>query len=375
MAKKTDDQKPEEQKFEMEYRMMGGTGLKVSVMGYGTMTFDNEDNAIELLEVCRKYGVNFFDNAELYGQPMGNAEILFGKALKKLQKKDPLLWRRSDLVITTKLFFFDGTLKQKNGPTVKYAKNEIGLSRKHLMEGIKGSLERLQLDYVDIVYAHRYDSVTPMEEIVRGFTDIIRSGKAFYWGTSMWPAQKLTEAYWIARLNNLIPPVVEQPIYNMFSRDIVELEYPPLYEQPYGLGTTIWSPLDSGILTGKYNDEIPTDSRLSDKNRLSGWFKLYYEKTKEEKTEVVKALMAYAKEKFNSTVTILALAWTIKNRNVSVCILGGTKPQQLEENMKAIELASKLTKQHLEDIDKILENKPTIDPLRIPLNRLPEKKN
>jgi len=242
------------------------------------------------------------------------------------------------------------------------------------MEGIKGSLERLQLDYVDIVYAHRYDSVTPMEEIVRGFTDIIRSGKAFYWGTSMWPAQKITEAYWIARLKNLIPPVVEQPIYNMFSRDIVELEYPPLYEQPYGLGTTIWSPLDSGILTGKYNDEIPTDSRLSDKNRISGWFKLYYEKTKEEKTKVVKALMAYAKEKFNSTVTILALAWTIKNRNVSVCILGGTKPQQLEENMKAIELASKLTKQHLEDIDKILENKPTIDPLRIPLNRLPEKK-
>jgi len=370
-------QQPEEQKFEMEYRMLGNTGLKVSVLGFGSMTFDDEDNAVELLEACRKYGINFFDNAELYGQPLGNSDAVFGKALKKLQKKDPLLWRRSDLVITAKLFFFDGTGKQSNSSplTVKYAKNELGLSRKHVMEGMKGCLERLQLDYVDIVYAHRYDPSTPMEEIVRGFTDIIRSGKAFYWGTSMWPAQKITEAYWIAQLNNLIPPVVEQPIYNMFSRNIVELEYAPLYEKPYGLGTTIWGPLDSGILTGKYNDEIPPDSRLSDKNRLSGWVKPRLEKTKAEKIEVVKPLTAYAKEKFNTTVTVLALAWTIKNRNVSVCILGGTKPKQVEENVKAIELASKLTKQHLEEIEKMLDNKPMIDPLRIPFNRLPETKN
>jgi len=364
----------EENKFDMEYRLLGGTGLKVSVMGFGSMTFDNEDNAVELLETCRKYGVNFFDNAELYGSPLGNGETLFGKALKKLQQKDPVLWRRSDLVITTKLFFFDGTGKQKNGPMVNYAKNEVGLSRKHLMEGIKGSLQRLQLDYVDVIYAHRYDALTPMEEIVRGFTDIIRSGKALYWGTSMWTSQKITEAYWVAKLNNLIPPVVEQPIYNMFAREIVENEYAPLYESPYELGTTIWSPLDSGILTGKYNENVPSDSRLNEKNRLSIWLRNYYEMTKDEKIEIVKSLMAYAKEKLNTSVAILALAWVIKNRHVSVCLLGGTKPQQVEENMKALEIASKLTKENLEEIEKLLKNKPRPDMYRVVMSRLPENK-
>jgi len=280
-----------------------------------------------------------------------------------LQAKDPVLWRRSDLVITTKLCFFDGTGKQKNGPHIAYAENELGLSRKHLMEGINGSLERLQLEYVDVVFAHRYDPLTPMEEIVRGFTDIIRSGKAFYWGTSQWTSQKITEAYWIAKVNNLIPPVVEQPLYNMFARDLLESEYLPIFQQPYAIGTTIWSPLDSGILTGKYNKDVPKESRMGD-NRLSVWFKSRYEKTMSDKCEKVEKLIAYAAEKFNTSVAILALAWSIKNRNVSVCLLGATKPGQLEENMKSIEVASKLTKQHIEEIDAILENKPQRDFMR-----------
>jgi len=253
------------------------------------------------------------------------------------------------------------------------AKNEIGLSRKHLMEGIKGSLTRLQLDYVDIVFAHRYDPVTPMEEIVRGFTDIIRSGKALYWGTSMWSSQKITEAYWIAKINDLIPPVVEQPVYNMFARDIVEMEYAPLYEYPYEMGTTIFSPLDSGILIGKYNENTPSDSRMDKKNRLSAWLTSRYEKTKDEKIEIVKPLMAYAKEKFNTPVAVLALAWAIKNRHVSVCILGGTKPKQVEENMKALELASKLKKEHMEEIENILKNKPTMDISRTVFSRIEKK--
>jgi len=365
--------KTDEKKFEMEYRMLGGTGLKVSVLGFGTMTFDNEDNAVELLETCRKFGVNFFDNAELYGEPLGNSEIVFGKALKKLQQKNPELWRRSELVITTKLFFFEGTGKQKNSPTVKYAENEFGLSRKHLMEGIKGSLQRLQLDYVDVLYAHRYDPATPMEEIVRGFTDIIRSGKALYWGTSMWSSQKLTEAYWVAKVNNLIPPIVEQPIYNMFARNIVEIEYSPLYEQPYALGTTVWSPLDTGVLTGKYNKDVPKESRLGD-NRLGVWLKAHYEKTLSAKIEKVELLIKFAKDKFNTSVTTLALAWVIKNRNVSVCLLGATKSAQLEENMQSIEIAQKLTKEDLAEIDKLLDNKPISDGMRQIDGRLPVKK-
>jgi len=274
-----------------------------------------------------------------------------------LQAKDPVLWRRSELVITTKLCFFEGTGKQKNGPHIAYAENELGLSRKHLMEGINGSLERLQLEYVDVVFAHRYDPLTPMEEIVRGFTDIIRSGKAFYWGTSQWTSQKITEAYWIAKVHNLIPPVVEQPIYNMFTRDILEIEFLPMFQQPYAIGTTIWSPLDSGVLTGKYNKDIPKESRMGD-SRLADWVKLFYAKSLGDKCVKVEKLIAYAAEKFNTSVTILALAWAIKNHNVSVCLLGATKPGQLEENMKCIEIASKLTKQHIEEIDVILDNKP-----------------
>merc|ERR1712241_1165850 len=211
-------------------------------------------------------------------------------------------------------------------------------------------------DYVDIVYAHRYDPTTPMLEIVRAFNKLIQDGKAFYWGTSMWTAQKLTEAYWVAKINNLIPPVVEQPMYNMLRRDIVEDAYLPLMEAPYNMGMTVWSPLDSGVLTGKYVKEIPKDSRLGGNNRLgNNWFG--NEKYIGNKNEKVAKLMEIAKDMGVSMVS-LALAWVIKNKNVSVCMLGGSKAYQLEQNMDAIATAIKLDAEALEKIEKILDNKP-----------------
>ena len=182
--------------FEMEYRTLGGTGLKVSCLGFGTMTFNSAEQGKELMKVARKYGINFFDNAELYGEPLGKAEEYFGLAYQELLKEDPLLWRRTDLVITTKLFFGpSGDKKQLNEPTISYGENEKGTSFKHIIEGMDKSLKRLKLDYVDIVFAHRWDSLTPTEETVRAFTKLIRDGKAFYWGTSCWTSQKITEAY------------------------------------------------------------------------------------------------------------------------------------------------------------------------------------
>jgi len=340
----------------MEYRMLGGTGLKVSCLGLGTMSLDSEEQTIELLSAVRNYGVNFFDNAELYGEPCGNASKLFGSALKKLQAKDAKLWRRSDLVITTKLFFGASGGDQPNSPIRPYGVNEKGLSRKHLIEAMNEELERLQLDYVDVVLAHRHDPLTPMLEIVRGFTDIIRSGKAFYWGTSMWSAQKITEAYWVAKVNKLIAPVVEQPLYNMFSRDIMEKDYLPMFEQPYNIGTTTWSPLDSGILTGKYVKEVPKDSRLGGQNRLGKWWgnEKY---VAAEKNAKVEKLMEIAKEMGVSMVS-LALGWVIKNKNVSVCLLGGSKASQLEQNCEALAAAKKLTAEELKRIDEILDNNP-----------------
>jgi len=340
----------------MEYRTLGGTGLKVSCLGLGSMSFNSVEQTMELMSVSRKYGVNFFDNAELYGEPCGQGDALFGAALKKLQEEDPKLWRRSDLVITSKLFFGVSHGDEPNLPNRSYGQNELGLSRKHVMEGMNQSLERMQLDYVDIVLAHRHDVLTPMEEIVRGFTDIIRSGKAFYWGTSCWTSQKITEAYWVAKIHHLIPPVVEQPQYNMFSRDAMEKEYLPMFEAPYNIGSTTWSPLDSGILTGKYVKDIPKDSRLGGGHRLGTWWgkERYVQKVKNEKVE---KLMEIAKGMEVSMVQ-LALGWVIKNKNVSVCLMGGSKASQMEQNCQSLEAAKKLDAETMKKIDDILDNKP-----------------
>jgi len=293
-----------------------------------------------VLRICRKAGINFFDNAEAYGKEQGDAEIIMGKAMKTLKEEDPKAWRRSEIVVSTKLFWGPGGVNCK------------GLSRKHIMEGITASLERLQLDYVDLVFCHRSDKLTPTEETVRAMTDVVRSGKALYWGTSEWTAQQITEAYWIAKMHNLIPPVMEQPQYNLFERARVEKEYERMYLEPYRIGTTIWSPLKSGILTGKYNKGVEDGTRLATKGYTFLANKL------EERIPIVEKLMAFAKEKLDTTVACLAIAWCVKNKNVSTVILGATKESQIRENLKALAVAEKLTPDLMKEIDEIMGNNP-----------------
>lgn len=288
-----------------------------------------------------------FDNAEAYGNPVGEAERIFGQAYKELKEEEPDLWRRSDVLITTKLFWGGSGF------------NERGLSRKHIIEGMNASLERLQLDHVDLIYCHRPDSVTPTENVVRAMTDLIRQNKAMAWGTSEWSAQQITEAFWVAETQGLEPPAVEQPQYHMFHRERVEKEYYPMYKRPYNIGLTTWSPLASGLLTGKYNDgQLPEDSRA--KQEGYSWLESTIKTWEEEgKLAKVKELSDYAKENFDCTIAELALAWCVKNPDVSCVLLGATKQHQIESNLKAITLVEKLTDDHLEALEKILGNKPS----------------
>jgi len=327
----------------MQFKNLGRTGLKVSVFSYGgwlTVGGTQRNDAVkELIKTAWENGINTFDNAEVYSS--GQSEIDMGQAFKDLKLK------REEFVVTTKIFFGTG----RKDP------NQKGLSRKHLIEGTKASLRRLQLDYVDIVYAHRPDVNTPMEEIVRGFNYIIEQGWAFYWGTSEWTAQQLQEAYGIAERLNLIGPATEQSQYNLFHRQKVEVDFKPLQEK-YGLGNTIWSPLASGLLTGKYNDGIPEGSRFANhKDFFESTLKELDGAGGKEKIERIKKLSALA-EKLGGTVTHLSLAWTVKHPGVSSCILGATKPEQLLDNLKALDLIEKLTPEVMEEIDSIVENKP-----------------
>lgn len=323
----------------MEYRFLGKSGLKISALSFGAwVTFSSqigEDTAYECMTAAYEHGVNFFDNAEVYAE--GKAEIMMGNVLKKTG------WKRSDLVISTKLFWGG------DGP------NDNGLSRKHIMEGINNSLQRLQLDYVDLIFCHRPDLYTPMEEIVWSMNQVINQGKAFYWGTSEWNAQQITEAYGIARREHLIPPLMEQPEYNMFHRERVEREYEPLYKE-FGLGTTIWSPLASGMLTGKYNQGIPKDSRLN----VEGydWLRKRFENEEgKRKIEIVGQLMPIAAD-LGCSMAQMALAWCLKNPNVSTVITGASRREQVIENMKALEMVDKLTPEVMEKIESILGNRP-----------------
>jgi len=333
---------------EMEYRLLGGTGLKISTLSFGFWaTFgvkEGVERCVSVMRICRNAGVNFFDNAEAYGTKCGDAEIIMGQSLQILKKEDAIKWRRSDIVISTKIFFGGS------------GQNEKGLSRKHVVEGIKACLERLQLDYVDIVFCHRPDLLAPTEEVVRAMSDIVTAGYAFYWGTSEWTAQQYTEAYWIAKNQNLIPPVAEQPEYNMLCRQRFEKEYYRLYNAPYKMGTTIWSPLKSGVLTGKYNKEIPKGSRLDQKGYE--FLKDKFIKDKDNDIPIVMQLTEYAKKNFNTSVSCLAIAWCIKNRNVSTVLLGATKEEQIEENLKSLAVAKEISPKHMEEIEKILNNKP-----------------
>ncbi len=323
----------------MEYRYLGKSGLKVSALSFGSwVTFGSQadvDRALEMMKIAYEAGVIFFDNAEVYNA--GDAELIMGKVIQKAG------WSRKDLVLSTKMFWGG------DGP------NDRGLSRKHIIEGLDASLDRMELRYVDLLFAHRPDEHTPIEETVRAMNHAIDQGKAFYWGTSEWSAQQIMEAYGIARREHLIPPLMEQPQYNMFHRERFEVEYRRLYSE-IGLGTTTWSPLASGLLTGKYNEGIPEDSRAS----LEGyeWLKERFESKKAQKQiGKVSQLMDMA-DSLGCSVAQLAIAWCLTNPNVSTVITGASRPSQVEENMQALNVYEKLTPDLLQKIEDILQNKP-----------------
>ncbi|KAK9465851.1 NADP-dependent oxidoreductase domain-containing protein [Lipomyces arxii] len=332
---------------DMEYRFLGNTGMKVSVLSYGGWLTVKDDTAKvtkECFEEAWKHGVNFFDTAESYG--LGQCETVFGDVLAELG------WNRSDYVVSTKLYFGFG----------ETGVNGRGLSRKHLIEGMDKSLKRLKLDYVDIVFAHRPDRRgTPMEEVVRGFTQIIQDGKAFYWGTSEWSAFEIEHAHHIADKYGLIAPVAEQPEYNMLKRDRFESEYYPLYKL-YKYGTTIWSPLASGILTGKYNDGFGEGTRLGGKPEgyLAGVRNMLETPEGMAKIEKVRKLSSVA-AKLGCTVAQLSLALVLKNPNSSTVILGASKASQLTENFGALKVYRELTDEIVAECEEILANKPNYD--------------
>ena len=311
----------------MQYNRLGKAGLCVSEISLGSwITFGKQiggETVKDLMHTAFDHGVNFFDNAESYAH--GEAEVLMGKAIRE--------FRREDLVVSTKIFW-GGT-----GP------NDTGLSRKHLMEGTKNSLRRLRLDYVDLLYCHRPDPNTPIEETVLAMDALVRDGYAFYWGTSEWSAEQIEAAYQVAEKLNCIKPSMEQPKYNLFHRHHLEKDYVPLFEK-YGMGTTIWSPLSSGILSGKYNNGIPSNSRLAKEAWLvpENFMQL---------VEKAKALEVLADE-LECKLSQLSIAWCLKNPNVSSVITGATKTEQLLENLDALYVKRKLTPEVMQRIDKIV---------------------
>ncbi|HEU4743988.1 MAG TPA: aldo/keto reductase [Anaerolineales bacterium] len=327
----------------MEYRYLGSSGLQVSALSLGSwVTFGEQidtDVAYDCMTAAYEAGVNFFDNAEGYAG--GKSESMMGEVIKKAG------WKRSDLVISTKIFWGG------DGP------NDRGLSRKHILEGIDASLTRLQLTYVDLIFCHRPDIHTPVEETVRAMTQVIGHGKAFYWGTSEWSAEQIKDAVCVARREHLIPPQMEQPEYNMFNRERVEKEYARLYRD-FGLGTTIYSSLASGLLTGKYNEGIPQGTRATLPDYQ--WLREDFErKEAKQNIEKVKRIQPIAEE-LGCTMAQLALAWCLKNPSVSTVITGASRPEQVQENMKALEIVARLTDPVLERIESILENKPHPEP-------------
>ena len=309
----------------MKYRRLGKSGLKISEISFGSwITFGSsltQNIAKQCMQKAFDSGVNFFDNAEVYAK--GESEKIMGAALKDFP--------RDELIVSTKIFWGG------EAPTQK------GLSRKHLVEGTKNSLKRLQLEYVDLLFCHRPDPETPIEETVRAMDFIIKSGLAFYWGTSEWSAQEIEEAYRVAEKYNCIPPTMEQPQYNMFVRERFEDEYKSLFEK-HKLGTTIWSPLASGFLTGKYTD---TENQSTER---AHWVKQHIT---EEKHQRVRELKTIAQE-LECSMAQLALAWCLKNPNVSTVITGASKVEQVSENIKAITIKDKLDETVMKRIDDIL---------------------
>jgi voltage-dependent potassium channel beta subunit len=326
----------------MEYRRLGNSGLQVSALSFGAwVTFGTQVDvarAEKLMRTAYDVGVNFFDNAEVY--EFGQAEIVMGKALKKLG------WRRDSYLVSSKVMF--GSIEDPK-PTQR------GLNRKHVLEACDQALERLGVEALDLYFCHRPDPSVPMEEVVRAMSDLIRLGKVHYWGTSEWSAQQLMEAHSVARQYNQIPPTMEQPQYNMFHRERFEVEYARLYKV-IGLGTTIWSPLASGILTGKYSDGEPQDTRIN----LPGyeWLKRFFESA-EGQSRIAKArLLSEVADDLGTSMASMAIAWCLRNPNVSTVILGASKLEQLEENLQALDVVPQLTDDVMDRIEEILDNKP-----------------
>lgn len=327
----------------MEYRRMGRTGLELSVLSFGSwVTFHKQiadNSADELMGLAYDNGINFFDNAEVYA--LSESEKMMGRVLSKKN------WDRTSYTLSSKAYF--GWRGKDNKP------NQTGLSRKHLTEACHEALGRLQTDYLDLYFCHRPDTNVPISEVVWTMHNLIQQGKVLYWGTSQWSGAEIMEAHRVADQHHLIGPSVEQPQYNMFERFKMEQDYLPVFKN-VGLGTTIWSPLAAGFLTGKYNNGIPEGSRLA----MEGFDWLKDRWVQDAKLEKVKKLGILANE-MGVSLAALAIAWTIKNPNTTTAILGATKKEQLFENLKALDVAPLLTGEIVEKIEAILQNKPVMD--------------
>ena len=326
----------------MEYRYMGKTGLQLSTLSFGSwVTFHKQIDdkvADELMGIAYEQGVNFFDNAEVYAA--GESEKMMGRVLSKKN------WDRTSIVLSSKAYF--GWRGKQNKP------NQTGLSRKHLTEACHEALQRLQTDYLDLYFCHRPDKKMPIAEVVQTMNTLIQQGKILYWGTSEWSGVEIMEAHRIAEAYRLIGPAMEQPQYNLFERSKVDAEYLEIYKN-VGLGTTIWSPLAAGLLTGKYNDGIPEGSRF----QIEGFEWLRDRWLMQEKINKVQQLGAIAKALKVSTAS-LSIAWCIKNPNVTTAILGATSKAQLLDNLSALDTAALLTPEIMEQIEGIVETKPKL---------------
>jgi len=330
----------------MEYRFLGRSGLQVSCIALGGwLTYGGHvenEKTFSCMKAAYDAGINFFDCAEGYAG--GESEKVMGECIKRYG------WKRCDYVVSTKINF--GTANGDN-PV-----NLSGLSRKHIVEGTRASLDRLGLEYVDLLYAHRPDRNTPMEEVVRAFNFLIDQGKCFYWGTSMWGADEIERAHHVATRLNLVGPVMEQPLYNMLARERCEQEYRLLYEN-YGLGLTTYSPLKGGILTGKYNEGIPSDSRfaVSEDKYVKNMQDRFQTEDWRQEAKRVDALKPVA-DKLGVSRGRLAMAWVLKNPHVASAITGASRPEQVWDSVRALELLPKLTEEVMKEIDDVLGNKP-----------------
>ncbi|MFM9009060.1 MAG: potassium channel beta subunit family protein [Bacteroidota bacterium] len=323
----------------MEYRKLGNTGIQISALSFGSwLTFGKQidDNTSEtLLGMAYDSGMNFFDNAEIYAR--GQSEVVMGKALKALNRT------RSSYMVSSKVFFGF----EENKP------NQRGLSRKHILEGCEAALKRLQVEYIDLYFCHRADKHTPILETVRAMNTLIQQGKILYWGTSEWSAQEILQAHLEAERHHLIPPVMEQPQYNLFERKKMEDDYLHLFKHQ-GMGTTIWSPLASGVLSGKYLGEAG-ETRLS----MQGLEWLRDRNVTPERLELVSRIKSVS-DSLGVSLASFCIAWCLKNPHVSTAILGASKPAQLEENLKALDVLALLNDELMQEIESIVGNKPVL---------------